>query len=357
MRVAYVSQFPNMVGGGEHSLLDLMCNVPENIEPVLLTPSEGGLTDKANACGIKHVTLPMPKLLHFKPSVFRAWIKALQTLKPDVIHANNSRAAFYAGMAGKKLHIPVVFHCRIAQPDTLMDGILKRLVDVIICNSQPVASRFQGYTKPVQVIYNGLRVAPISNTESPLASADKYMLFVGRITPEKQLDHALKVFAKLSEQNEALHFVVLGEAGPDDEGYMQGIKDGCLSQPWCDRVHFLGQCDDVHVWYPHAAMLVLTSKHEGFGRVLVEAMAQGTPIVAYAVGGVPEVFEDGKQGFLIAPNDIHAMASACQRLLEDESLHANMGQAGKKRAQYFSLDKHVSEVVSVYQQLVAEKHG
>ncbi len=354
MRIAYVSQFPNMVGGGEHSLLDLMCHVPSSVEPVFITPSEGELTEQAKACGIKHVSLPMLKLVQFKPSILQAWVKALQVIKPDVIHANNSRAAFYAGLAGRKLHIPVVFHCRIAQPDALMDGILKRLVGTVICNSQSVAARFQSYAKPVHVIYNGLNVTSLPNLANPLPSADKYMLFVGRITPEKQLEHALKVFADLAAQDEGLHFVVLGEAGPDDNGYMQGIKDECKQHAWCDRVHFLGYHDDVTPWYAHAQYLILTSKHEGFGRVLVEAMSQACPVVTYAVGGVPEVFEDGEQGFLIAPNDVQAMSQACKRLLEDKSLNTSMGQAGVKHAQNFSIETHVSQVVSVYQGLVSE---
>jgi glycosyltransferase involved in cell wall biosynthesis len=358
MRIVYVSQFPNMVGGGEHSLLDLMSHLPKAIEPILITPSVGIFPDKAAKCDIKHQILPMPPLKSARFSVFSKWRKALKLLNPDVIHANNSRAAFYAGIAAKTLGIPVIFHCRISDPDGLMDKILVRLVSSVICNSQAVASRFQDFSVPTHVIYNGIHLHPMPDLINPLPSAERYMLFVGRLTEEKQLEHALKVFAELATADQGLHFVIVGDSGSEgDSSYVQNLKDWVEQQPWASRVHWLGYCDNIEKWYVHAKVLVLTSKHEGFGRVLVEAMAQSCPVVAYAVGGVPEVFEDGKQGFLIAPNDIQAMVEVCQRLLEDDDLNAAMGKAGVKQAQHFSIEKHVHEVVAVYQGLKDKVEG
>ncbi len=358
MRVAYISQFPNMVGGGEHSLLDLMCSLPKHIEPVLITPGAGMFSDKANKCDIEHQSLPMPPLKQAKLSVFSQWRKTLKTLKPDVIHANNSRAAFYAGIAAKSLGIPVVFHCRISEPDGLMDNILMRLVHMVICNSQAVAQRFSDFQVPVRVIYNGIHLQAMPNLPDPLPSVARYMLFVGRLTEEKQVEHALEVFAALAEQDQALHMVIVGGQGPErDATYVRDLKDWVSQHAWSSRVHWLGYCEHLEKWYVHAALCVLTSRHEGFGRVLVEAMAQSCPVVAYAVGGVPEVFEDGKQGFLITPNDKQAMIDACQRLLEDEALNKSMGQAGAKHAQQFSIEKHVAQVVDVYQDLVEQSRG
>jgi len=355
MRVVYLSQFPNMVGGGEYSLLDLMGNLPKSIEPVLVTPSEGVFTDKAKKKNIRHVTLPMPPLKQARFSTFSAWRKAIKALKPDVLHANNSRAAFYAGVAGKQLGIPVIFHCRVSDHDGFMDTLLQRLVDVIICNSEAVAGRFVDFPKPSHVIYNGLTITPFPNLPNPLPSADKYVLFVGRITSEKQLEHALEVFGALASQDTDLHFVIVGGAGPEDEGYLQQVKDTNANETWFNRVHWLGFCHDVTKWYVHASLLVLTSKHEGFGRVLVEAMAQATPVVAYAVGGVPEVFDDGVEGYLISPDDKQGMIKACSNIIHDEDLRHRLGQAGQQRAKQFSIDKHIAQMTAVYEDLTEEK--
>jgi len=359
MRIVYVSQFPNMVGGGEHSLLDLMCYLPKNIEPILITPSSGMFPDKAGKCDIQHETLPMPQLTKAKFSVFSQWRKALKALNPDVIHANNSRAAFYAGVAAKSLGIPVIFHCRISESDGLMDKILMRLVNTVICNSQAVAARFVDFNVPIHVIYNGIHLQPMPNLINPLPSAQRYMLFAGRLTEEKQVEHALQVFAELTQHDKALNFVIVGSSGTEgDLAYVQRLKDWASQQPWAARVHWLGYCDNIEKWYVHAALFILTSRHEGFGRVLVEAMAQACPVVAYAVGGVPEVFEDRKQGYLIQPDDIQAMTKACETLLQDENKRVHMGQAGQIHAQQFSIEKHVQQVVEVYNDLTTgQKHG
>ncbi len=351
MRVVYLSQFPNMVGGGEYSLLDLMGNLPKSIEPVLVTPSEGVFTDKAKKKNIRHVTLPMPPLKQARFSTFSTWRKDIKALKPDILHANNSRAAFYAGVAGKQLGIPVIFHCRVSDPDGLMDTLLQRLVDMMICNSEAVAQRFVDFPKPAHVIYNGLPITPFPNLPNPLPSADQFVLFVGRITAEKQLEHALEVFGALATQDEGLHFVVVGGAGPEDEGYLQEVKDMFTNQDWFKRVHWLGFCHDVTKWYVHASTLILTSKHEGFGRVLVEAMAQATPVVAYAVGGVPEVFDDGVEGYLISPDDKQGMIEACSNIIDDHDLRHRLGQAGQQRAMQFSIDKHIAQMTAVYEDL------
>lgn len=351
MRVVYLSQFPNMVGGGEYSLLDLMSNLPKSIEPVLVTPSEGVFTDKAKKKNIRHMTLPMPPLKQARFSTFSAWRKAIKALKPDILHANNSRAAFYAGVAGKQLGIPVIFHCRVSDHDGFMDKLLQRLVDVIICNSEAVAERFTDFPKPTHVIYNGLTITPFPHLANPLPSADKYVLFVGRITAEKQLEHALEVFGALATHDSNLHFVIVGGAGPEDEGYLQEVKEMFMQKPWFSRVQWLGFCHDVTKWYVHASLLVLTSKHEGFGRVLVEAMAQKTPVVAYAVGGVPEVFDNGKEGYLIQPDDKQSMIQACAKVIKDADLQHELGQAGQQRALRFSIDKHIKKITNVYTSL------
>jgi len=352
MKVLYISQFPNMVGGGEHSLLDLMSHLPDFIEPILLTPSQGVFSDKANVLGIQTIHLPMPKLVDARLHTFSQWKKELKELKPDILHANNSRAAFYAGLVGKQLGIPVIFHCRISDKDGLMDMLIKRLVSLVICNSHAVAKRFHNFSQPVHVIYNGLSVTPQPNMINSLPSAKKYMLFVGRISEEKQVNQSLEVFAQLAVKDAELQFVIVGGAGPDDQGYAKQLKDWSDAQPWGERVHWLGHSEDVTRWYVHAQFLILTSKHEGFGRVLVESMAQATPVVAYAVGGVPEVFDDNQHGFLIEPNNVNAMAKACEVLLTNENKLMKMANAAQLHAQTFAIEKHVQKIIDVYDVLL-----
>jgi len=149
-----------------------------------------------------------------------------------------------------------------------------------------------------------------------------------------------------------LHFAIVGDDAPQDTVYADVWRGWSKTQAWGNRVHWFGIQQHVAAWYKAADVFILTSKHEGFGRVLVEAMAQSLPVVAFAVGGVPEVFEDGKQGVLVASEDTQGMVKACQMILEHADLSASMGEAGKKRAQFFSTASHVAQVTDVYRKLL-----
>jgi len=355
MRIAYISQFADMVGGGEHSLLDLMTHLPEGYEPQLCAPSEGLLTRKAHEAGIGLSIVPMPKVGLGTLFVLGQWVSTLRSLNPDVIHANQSRAALYAGLAGKWLGIPVIFHCRIANHDGWMDKLLMALVDMIICNSQAVSKRFVTAKVPVQVVYNGIEFAAPVTTQDLLPDAEKLLLFVGRISEEKQVESLLAIFDVLVSEDASLHLAIVGDDAPDDVEYGQGLRDFSTSQPWAKQVHWLGRQDDVAAWYARADILLLTSKHEGFGRVLVEAMAEQLPVVAFAVGGVPEVFDDGVEGILVRAGDKEGMLNACRTLLAQPELCKLMGKKGLKRAQTFSIAKHVQQIKACYAQLLEDK--
>ena len=91
------------------------------------------------------------------------------------------------------------------------------------------------------------------------------------------------------------------------------------------------------------------------GRVLVEAMALGRPVVATRVGGIPAVVLDGETGRLVAPDDPPALAGAVTELLKDPGVRRRMGEAGRRRADEFSLRVMESRLLALYRDLCAEK--
>jgi glycosyltransferase involved in cell wall biosynthesis len=106
--------------------------------------------------------------------------------------------------------------------------------------------------------------------------------------------------------------------------------------------------EDVRPWYKAASVLLLPSDNEPFGRVLVEAMACGVPVIAMRSGGVPEIVRDGQDGFLV--RDLSEMVEALSKVLRDEGLRNRLGRSGKERAQIFNLDAHVRGVVKVFEE-------
>jgi len=115
VRIAYVSSFSEFVGGGEYSLFDLMTHLPADVEPVLLVPSEGGLSARAEREGIACHVVPMPPIGPRSLTALWHWRKLISDIRPDVLHTNNSRASFYGGLIGRMMHVPTLFHCREAK--------------------------------------------------------------------------------------------------------------------------------------------------------------------------------------------------------------------------------------------------
>lgn len=351
MRIVFVSLFDDFVGGGEHSLLDLMRHLPKRWQPLLVTPHFGPLAVRAEQEGIDTAHLPMPKLgLASLPALW-CWLQWLRAERPGLLHANNSRAAVYAGVVGRLLGIPMLFHCRIAERDRRLDRLIAGLARRIICNSRAVSMRFATTPEKVRVIYNGVSGLETTPLEKPWG-AESILLFAGRLSEEKQPDVAIQIFQNLANEFPGLHLAIAGGDDPLNPGYAERLRRGSTQFPCADRIHWLGRCEEMGAWYSVASLLIVPSRHEGFGRVIVEAMGCGVPVVAFEVGGIPEVLQDGIQGLLVKPNDTVSMTSGVKRLLRDQAMRLGMGENGKLRAALFSLESHVVAVARLYEELL-----
>jgi len=348
MRVACISQFSDFVGGGEHSLLEMMMHMQPPWQPMLITPATGPLAERAKAQGIETAQLPMPPLgMASLPALWR-WCAWLRAERPVLLHANNSRAAVYAGIAGWMCDIPVVFHCRIAERDPRLDGLIARLAARIICNSRAVAARFAQWPDKVEVIYNGIAPLAATAAEQRPEGAEQLLLFVGRLSAEKQPDAAVRVFERLAVDFPGLHLALAGGDDPLHPDFSERVRSRAAQSRFAGRIHWLGQCERLAGWYAAADLLIVPSRHEGFGRVIVEAMATGTPVIAFAVGGIPEVIEADQQGRLVAAGDEVAMTEAVGKLLCDDAGRAAMAAAGRIRAATFTSEHHAEAVAGVY---------
>jgi len=353
MKVALVSQFSDFVGGGEYSLLDLLSNLPGGVEPVLVTPAAGELSQRAALAGIHTAELPLPAVGWRTPQAVRIWRRWLRRERPDVVHANNSRAAFYAGLASLGLRIPVLFHCRVPERDPVMDRLLRLLVDAVIANSHATARRFAGWPgHQLHTIYNGLDVPSVKPCDSPPFGAKQVVLVVGRLSDVKRQHRLVERFPEICAGHQDLHLLLAGGSDPFDPAYTEQVKALIAQSPCAGQMHWLGDVADIGALYGCASVVVLPSRFESFGRVLVEAMAARVPVVAFRNGGIPEVVEDGKQGILLEEGDWNGMVAAVRRLLADAAMRQSMGESGELRAKEFSLQQHVEHVMQVYGEVV-----
>lgn len=355
MRIAFVSLHAEMVGGGEHSLLDLMTHLPESYQTTLFTPEVGSFSQAATQRGITVQYLPMPKLGFRSLAALKIWLRFFKQLKPDLIHANNSRAAFYAGIVGRILAIPVIFHCRIAAQDPKLDWLLVRLADCIVVNSHTTAHRFKAWQRlSLHVVYNGVDVVDQSvlKQEQRPFGAKVVLLCVARVSRWKRHDIVLQTFEQLASYIENLHLVCVGGADPDELDWWKILQEKTQQSAFKQQIHWLGLQTNVEPWYQQADILFLASKEEPFGRVIVEAMGHKLPVIAFNQGGPAEIMTDGVHGVLLEEND--DVVARLKPVFESSALRQELGEAGYLRAKDFSLAQHVRKMDTVFKSLVGQ---
>ncbi len=208
---------------------------------------------------------------------------------------------------------------------------------------------------PVSIIPPGY--SPLPPPPAPGAFRTRYgidgpfVLFVGRLASNKGLLPLVEAVATLAPQFPELSLVLVGA-----DGGMRPAVEGRARQRGLERrVRVLGHVDDEGLLadaYQQARLVALPSEYEAFGLVLLEALAQGTPVVASRVGGIPEFVEDGKAGLLVPPGDVPALANAMARLWSDPSLAQQLGAYGRDQVvPRYTWDRLVDGLERVYREV------
>lgn len=343
--VLYTTPSAEARGGGQVSLLLLIERLDRaRFRPVLLVPAEGAVADRARALGCAVRALELPPLRAFWriPAGVLALRRLLREESVSIVHAEQPRSVVYAALARRGLGIPLIWHVRSMLRDRL-DPLLERAADRLILVALSLEARFSaaGRAKSV-VVRNGVDVdGPRPRVDAP-AKPKLLIACVGRLEKDKGQRVLLDALELLRPRFPDAGLWLIGR---DETGFGQELR------PRAERlggVDFLGHRDDARGLLARADVVAVPSFHEAFPRAVIEAMAEGKPVVASRVGGVPEAVEDGKTGFLVAPGDAEALAEALGRLLEDGALRERLGRAGRERAALFSTRAMVDAIQGVY---------
>jgi glycosyltransferase involved in cell wall biosynthesis len=157
------------------------------------------------------------------------------------------------------------------------------------------------------------------------------VLTVANWLPRKGIHCALEAIARLPEESATLHLVGDTDVSPS---YSEQLKERIASEDLTSRVVVHGPVSLARVaeLYASVNVFLLPSFSEPYGTVWGEAMANGLPVVGWTAGNLPFLAIDGKEGFLLEPNDVQGLAGALQRLSEDEGIRLAMGTAAAVRA-------------------------
>ena len=291
-------------------------------------------------------------------------LRALSRLvaRADVVHAHSAKAGFLVrfvaavrGARRRTLYTPHAWSFWAA------DGAEARLyvgleraaarwcrAIVAVSESDRSAGIESGVGAPFQyrVIPNGIDVDRFAIPRAPVAGR---ILWVGRLAKPKRPDVVVEALALLARTGHEARCDLVGD-GPLRPDVEQQAAAGDLGA----IVRLLGTRDDVPELLSRASCLLLTSDYEGCPLTVIEAMAAGVPVVATAVGGVPELVVHGETGLLATPGHPDAVATALSDLLGDPARAEAFGLAGRRRARaLFARERMVAATAALYDEIVA----
>ncbi len=367
LRVLYVEGSGDFLGGGQISLCELLKNLDRSVvEPTLLCPGGGSLVSSVADLGIPVETLPLLPVrgqwMSFLKTLLR-FRRLIRELRPDLIHANTSRAMLYGGLAALATGVPVIWHVRVIESEGWYDRMLACLSDRIFACSGAVAARFGWLTGrragQVRVIHNGVNIREFSDTldgeslrqEFGIPDGTPVVGIVGNLLAWKGQDTFLHAAALVARQLPHVRFLLVGDG--EHRAALERLRDelGLRS-----KVFFTGHRTDI----PHAMAALDVAVHcsnspEPFARVVIESMAAGKPVIAMSEGGILEIIEDGLSGVLVPPQDPDRLASAVVDLLQDPVRRAAMGQAARRRVESrFTIEANVRKTTEEYLKIIPQ---
>lgn len=310
----------------------------------------------------------IPERGRFDRSVIRALRKIIARRSPDVIVTHQVKSHFLMKVSGLWRKYPwVAFNHGYTSTDKKMllynrlDRWSLPAADRVVTVCEAFAKQLVKMGIPrtrIHVQHNSIRPAPALNAPEMYAfrrklgvkNNERMILAVGRLSKEKAQIDLLHAFGKLSDTHAEINarLVIVGD-GPERET----LELTAASLGISDRVLFTGQVKNVETYYAAADVLANPSDSEGSPYVLLEAMAASLPIVATAVGGVPEMVENNQTALLVPAGDPPAMADAIARVLGDEHLAQRIAASASTLGSFrFSPDNYVRSLTKVYREVI-----
>lgn len=202
----------------------------------------------------------------------------------------------------------------------------------------------------IRIIPHGVDINALKPSRERHSHNAVRIVWVGRIASNKGLNVLLRAVKILKNEFRNFELLIAGEVWEND--YYQELvryKDAM----GLHEVRFLGFIENLTHFLQQGDIFVMPSFEETFGIVNLEAMACGLPVVASAIGAIPEIVVESETGYLVPPGDTEALADKLRPLIRDAKLRRSMGRNGRRRAESnFSLEDMCKSILKVYQELV-----
>ncbi len=356
------------VYGAERSLVDLVAGMDAarfRASCAVTQSASGAYAEALRALGVPVIYCGGPRSPVAAAGFTRRVWRTARRAGADLIHVNSLRLNPYGVVVGRALGIPVICYVQAhVSPRAYFARLAFANQAVAVC-SEAVAAPWRGMPggqKRLRVVHYGLDSAGFSFSEEHrrahrlrlgLDERTFALGVVSRLSPSKKLEHFLRAFQLARMREPRLRAFVAGDAPSRWRHYAEGIRQ--LPERMGIRPHvvFLGYVRDIGSLYSAFDAVVAPSDEEGLGRVPLEAMAAGRPVIAARAGGPMETIAHGETGLLVPPLDPTALAAAMVRLADDVTLCRKLGAAGRRRVEErFSLASYVRAFERIYEQVL-----
>jgi L-malate glycosyltransferase len=381
--ILYVNPFCQQISGADESLILTIKGLDKNsYNPIVVLPGASPYKEKYEKVGARVLTLKFGRikrslnpfyLIKLVFSFFPEVIRFRQLLKKEniaIVH-NNMEVVLSSGLAAKLCSVKSIYHYRhnaSDRPKIIYDifiNLLDKVSDHIIAISKATADTFykRGISEEkVSVVYDfvdskwyaGEKRKDFYESHFGLPQGTKVVATVGRINPRKNLEDFIRMAAIVRSKYAETYFFIIGDA---HFGYENKYKDRLIALirelGLQQSVILAGRQSEIPYIMNSSFLVTLSSHNEGYGRVLIEAMIMGKPLVGSNSGAIPELIEWGGAGVVYPVGNQQAFADATLKILSDKNLAAKYGESGKSKVMHeLERDYQNVEIQKIYEKML-----
>ncbi|MBU0502798.1 MAG: GT4 family glycosyltransferase PelF [Candidatus Omnitrophota bacterium] len=348
------------VGGVETGVVDLTRSLVKLGHKVVVISNGGDLVREIESSGALHYQLPVHKKSLF--NALRLIPKLSEIIKKEnieIVHARSRVPAWIAYFASRRARAIFITTCHGYYKKHIFSQVMgwgKRVIVISNVIARHMIDDFLVPRDKVRLIPRSVDLDKFKYSSlSEKKGNDFHIGIIGRITPIKGHLHFIKAMAKVQRLIPRLKIWIVGDAPVSKEAYKDELKVLVKRLGLWHCTEFLGTQKDIPAIMKNLDVLVLaTTTHEAFGRVIIEAQASGVPVVATSVGGVVDIIEDKANGLLVPPADPQAMSDAVIKIFQDKEMAARLAENAYKRVkEKYNIELMVKNTLDVYREALA----
>ncbi len=354
------------VGGVERGVVDLARAMKKLGHETVVISSGGQLVGELEKMNVQHYVLPVHKKSLTSLALVSGIARVIERERVDIVHGRSRVPAWLGWLAARRAGVPFVTTCHGYYSNHMLSKIMgwgKRVIVISRIIGRHMIDDFGVAPDRIRLIHRGVdltqftyrpRAAAASKSGAPQV---KRIINVGRFSPIKGQVEFLKAVHRVRCELGPIEVMLVGSEGGRKQKYTQEIMATIRQLGLESCVKLMGTRRDIPALLAQSDLLVLsTLVPEAFGRVVVEAGAVGTPVVATRVGGVLDIIDEGENGLLVPPGDVEAMASSITRLLRDPQLAAQFSARLRQKVEtQFTVERMTQSTLAVYEEVRKEK--